>query len=209
MISEYTLRGFYDEMAKIAAISSASAKRRANYLFSPRASKERWRTVPRNAASEDYVTAIEASDKADDKLKKHVRSMFLLSHGRTVAKVPSSKGGGKTYEVKDLGNGEYGCTCPDWRYRGSVTPGYECKHIRGVKAGKSKAASFSEATIRELSSADKKRRLRKMDKEQNGYMRSGRPFSTLLTQDEEPTDYYPANPANEEPDVILGHNNGA
>jgi len=204
------LRAFRKELVKIAGTpdvmraEQAKARRRANYLFSERAGSGKWGTIPRNAASEAYVEAIENHGAADDKLKMHVRSLYNLSKARPVAKIESSGGKGKTYEVRELPNGGYGCTCNDWRFRGSVTPGYECKHIRAHKQGMIKAGNFSSATARVMDRMAEKLEQMAEEKERNAHKRTGRPFSTLLTQGEEPTDYHPLNPVPDEPEYILG-----
>jgi len=38
-----------------------------------------------------------------------------------------------------LSDGSLGCTCPDWRYVGTMKPKYKCKHILAYEAGKVKA----------------------------------------------------------------------
>jgi hypothetical protein len=209
-MDEALLQAFEDELAKIAESSDimraerAKARRRANYLFSERAGKGKWSTVPRNAASEPYVEAIEGNDAADSKLRMHVRSLFNLSRGQPVGKVESSSGKGKTYEVRELPNGGYGCTCNDWRYRGTVTPGYECKHIRAHKQGQIKAASVARASSRVMDRLAEKLTDMVEEKERDAYKRTGRPYSTLLTQGEEPTDYHPLNPVPDDVQYILG-----
>jgi hypothetical protein len=84
------------------------------------------------------VKALAQHKKADPKLIQHTQSMHALAKGKTVGKIQSSTLSGKTYEVRKIPAG-FACQCNDWRYKGSVTPGYECKHIRAYKAGKLRA----------------------------------------------------------------------
>lgn len=175
-------------------------RRRVEYHFSPKAGKEKWNKLLRSASSKEFHKALEAYG-ADPKLILHVKSLHELRKGKTLQKIKSSRGKGKTYEVTDIGEGRLGCTCPDWRYRGTVRPGYECKHIREYK-GKAKMAGLGDqvgAFFDELSKINEKGRA----EHDKSYKRSGRPFSSLLTQDEEPEPYPKLETA--EPEVILGH----
>lgn len=147
------LAAFEDEMTKIAGFrelirrltdifrpQDERVKRRADYFFSPKVGREKWDYMPRYAREQKFVDAIKASPLADDKLKTHVQSMHDLSRGTPVGRIDSSKEPGKAYEIRKMSDGSLGCLCGDWRYVGSVTPGYECKHIQAHKAGKARAA---------------------------------------------------------------------
>lgn len=147
------LAAFEDEMTKIAGLreflrrvmdvfrpQDERVNRRVDYFFSPKAGPEKWDYMPRYAREQKFVDALKANPQADDKLKMHVQSMHDLSHGKPVGKIGSSEEPGKTYEIRGLPDGSLGCQCGDWRYKGSVTPGYECKHIQAFKAGKVRAA---------------------------------------------------------------------
>jgi len=179
------------------------AKRRTEYLFSPKAGPDKWRNLPRNASSSEFVKRVKAHPDADAKLKMHVQSMHDLSKGRTVTKIKSSTSPGKTYEVKKLPGGGMGCTCNDWRYKGSVNPGYECKHIKAAKAGLTKAAAFNAQTRAFFDEMSAIQRAKDMKVEKDRAKRNERVWSTMLTQEEEPTDYHPQNPAEREPEVLV------
>lgn len=112
---------------------------KVDYHFSPKAGNEKWNKLVKNVRNEKFVDALKKHPDADPKLVQHVESMRDLSRGRIVAKIYSSRLPGRSYEVKALGDGNLGCTCPDWRFKGSVSPGYECKHIQAHKAGRVKA----------------------------------------------------------------------
>jgi len=45
----------------------------------------------------------------------------------------------------------------------------------------------------------------KREKEGKDYKRDGKPYSSRLTQDEEPSTYYPPFLPEDEPEVIIGH----
>jgi hypothetical protein len=179
------------------------SKRRAEYHFSPKAGTEKWKGFPRNASSKEFVKRIQAHPDADPKLKMHVQSLHDLSKGKTVAKIQSSSGAGKKYEVRKLKGGGVGCTCSDWRYKGSVTPGYECKHIRAAKAGLTKAAALNTTTKAFFDEMRAIERAKDIKVEKDRAKRNERPWSSMLTQEEEPTDYHPQNPAEEEPEVLV------
>lgn len=147
------LAAFEDEMTKIAGFreflrriadtfrpQNERVQRRVDYFFSPKVGPEKWDYMPRYARDQKFVDAIASSPLADDRLRMHVQSMHDLSHGKTVGKIGSSEEPGKTYEIRQMPDGSLGCLCGDWRYRGSVTPGYECKHIQAYNAGKQRAA---------------------------------------------------------------------
>lgn len=148
-----SLIAFGDEMSKIAGFSDflrkvkdifsqpeERTKNRVDEFFSPKSVEAKWRRLPQYARSQSFVDAVNNSPQADDKLKMHVQSLHDLSRGSPVAKITSSAGSGKTYEIRKMDGGALGCQCGDWRYKGSVTPGYECKHIKAYRDGKSRAA---------------------------------------------------------------------
>ena len=147
------LSAFEDEMTKIAGFrelwrrfadflrpQDERIKRRVGYFFSPKVGRERWDYMPRYAREQEFVDAVMMNPLADDKLKMHVQSLHDLSHAKPVGRITSSTEPGKAYEIRKLPDGSLGCLCDDWRYKGSVTSGYECKHIQAYRAGMSRAA---------------------------------------------------------------------
>lgn len=110
----------------------------AEYHFSPKAGDDRWDKLSKNVRDPKYVASITKHPMADEKLVQHVKAMHDMSRGATVGKIQSSRLPGRSYEIKEISNG-LACTCPDWRFKGSVNPGYECKHIRAHHAGKARA----------------------------------------------------------------------
>lgn len=150
-MNEDTLKAFGDELSKIAGIGNLWNKfldifrtedgriqRRVDYHFSPKAGPDKWDKFVRNSGEQKFVDQVAKHPGSDDKLQTHAQSMHDLSKGTTVGKIWSSKLPGRSYEIKKLPEG-FGCTCGDWRFKGSVNPGYECKHIVAYKAGKLKA----------------------------------------------------------------------
>jgi hypothetical protein len=147
-VDAQTLRAFGDELSKIAGFFSwiagntqgaGKAKLRVAYHFSPKAGEEKWVKFLKNISDPGYLDQLSQHPEADPQLLQHAKSLHDLSKAPTVGKVYSVRLPGRSYEVKKLQDGTYGCTCPDWRYIGSLQPGYECKHIRAHKAGKVKA----------------------------------------------------------------------
>lgn len=167
----------------------------------------RWEQLPTLVQNPEFVRQLAKADGSDKKLVQHAKSMYGLQHGTTVQNVEGTSG--KVYDVRRLPDGTLGCTCSDWRYRGSVNPGYECKHIQAYKQGKTKVgmnsqfgqqmASFFDELYR-INEAQRAERVKHMDPQD-----TERPYSSLLTQDDEPSDYVPT-PAQsiEEPEVIIG-----
>ena len=91
-------------------------------------SKEKWDSFADKTKDESFVRAVKNDPRSDSKLKMHTERMHEMHKAKPVAQIRGSKG--KTYTVTKIGNGDFACTCNDWRYKGSVTPGYKCKHIR-------------------------------------------------------------------------------
>lgn len=205
------LNSFRNELVKIAGLMETlrllspegqRSRRRVDYLFSDKAGTEKWKNLPRNAASKEFVRQVLSRKEADPKLKMHVRYLHELANGRTVAKVESQGGGGKTYEIRELPGNTYGCTCNDWRYVGTVTPGYECKHIRAHKEGKTKVGGLAEQSSEFFFRLSKKQQDEAKDREEYKRKRNSRPFSNLLTQEEEPRELSPSYQP-EEPEFII------
>lgn len=147
-----TYTAFTDEMEKIAGISSMWNKfldlfrsdqtkdqNKVKAHLSADPSSGKWDRFEQNAGSKGFINALERNPSVDPDLKAHAKGLFDLNNGRTVAKIKSSGGLGKVYEVKKLRGGNYGCTCGDWKYRGASNPGYACKHIKAFKKGRDSA----------------------------------------------------------------------
>ena len=168
----------------------SKAQRRAAVVFSPDQKPEtRWKNLPRNVGSSEFVKAVQSHPSADKKLKQHVRSMHDMTKGKTVGKVESSGGGGKSYEIRKMPGGNLGCTCGDWRYKGSVSPGYECKHIKKFKGGQTKLGANLTSFFDELDKIRKK-------------TNDGAFYNDLL-QDETPEEILFISPRSDEPDIIM------
>lgn len=132
-------RSFTDELVKIATVPrERKVERKVDYLFSPKAGPERWDKFIKHIRSPDYAEKV-LDRTTDPKLVRHTQSMHGLSRGKTLGKIKSSRLPGRTYEVKKMRDGRLGCTCPDWRFKGSVDPEHDCKHIKAFRAGKVRA----------------------------------------------------------------------
>ena len=117
---------------------SVKARRRVEYHFSPKSGPDRWVKFERNVGSPEFVNWMQDHPLADEKLVAHTQSMHALGKAKPIGKIQSSRIPGKTYEIRQLGE-RLGCTCNDWRFRGTVNPGYDCKHIGAFRDGKVKA----------------------------------------------------------------------
>lgn len=91
-------------------------------------SKQKWDDFADKAKDKDFVKAVKNDPRSDDKLKLHTERLHQHHNSKQLAVVSGNKG--KTYAVTRLPSGDFGCSCNDWRYKGSVTPGYRCKHIK-------------------------------------------------------------------------------
>ncbi len=184
------------------ARDKSKPKQQANMLFSKKLDSEtKWKNLPRLVQSSAFVDAVQNHPKADDTLKQHVQSMHELTTGKTVGKVES--GSGKKYEIKELAGGGVGCTCNDWRFRGSVNPGYECKHIQAHNMGKTKTA-FSPKMNAFFDELEKIRHAREIDRESSRAKMNGSAFYNDLLQGETPQSMPSTAPPPTEPHLIIG-----
>jgi hypothetical protein len=152
VVDDTTLIAFQDELTKIAGIrdfwenfldvfrsDDKKVQRKVDYQFSHKAGPDKWDKLVKNVRDQKFVDALSKHPDSDDTLAQHAQSMHDLSRGKPKGKVYSSRLPGRSYEIRSLGGDKLGCTCPDWRFKGSVNPGYECKHIRAHREGKVKA----------------------------------------------------------------------
>lgn len=91
-------------------------------------SKKHWDEFSDKAKDKSFVKAVNNDPRSDEKLKMHVKRLNEMHEGKQMAQISGSNG--KVYIVSKLPSGDFGCTCNDWRYKGSVNPGYRCKHIK-------------------------------------------------------------------------------
>lgn len=214
---------FGEELAKVAGLGDTWE--RFKDIFRPEARRakkdvarhfmsedpKKWDAFVQNAAnSPEFIKQLKRSKQSDDKLVLHAASMHQLANSSVSGEVESQGNPGQKYQVKKLPGGQFGCTCNDWRYKGSVQPGYECKHVRAYKQGRVKVASFRDKTTAFFDELSKIREVEKAEAEaarDKEYYDNDRPFSNMLTQDDEPSYYnpHPAQPV-EEPEIILGGN---
>jgi hypothetical protein len=124
MFSSLLIRAFRDEMEKISAKTSEQVGKH----FSDQ-DKKKWDSFYENTSSKRFVKVLSKHKDSDEKLIQHATSLYNLHKGKTLGKVPSFVGKGE-YEIRKLPAGKLGCTCKDWRFKGSVNPEYKCKHIR-------------------------------------------------------------------------------
>ena len=153
-MDDVTLSAFADELEKISALSfkglwskftglfdspeERKTKSKVDYHFSPRAGLDKWNKFSKNVRDKKFLQRLSQHPDADPKLVQHAKGMHELSRGTTINKIQSSASPGATYEIRKTPTG-FACTCNDWRFKGSVNPGYDCKHIKAHKAGKVKA----------------------------------------------------------------------
>lgn len=142
---------FQDELTKIAGFSDwwnrftdlfrsedSKAKRQVDFHFSPGGGQEKWNKFVKRSANPSFISELRSHKLSDPKTMMHAESMRDLQSSPAAGKIESSTRPGLTFEIKNLGY-RLGCSCEDWRYRASVNPGYDCKHIQAHKLGKTKA----------------------------------------------------------------------
>ena len=130
------IRSFRQELTKLAfqaATPKMKATLKADEHFT--AEKPDWNSFVKSLKSVNFRKAITESEQADPKLRRYVKNFggYLASKDE-LARI-KSKDSGKTYVVKDLHNGRWGCNCGDWQYVHSVQGG-NCKHIKSVRQSK-------------------------------------------------------------------------
>lgn len=143
-----SLIAFSDELEKIAGWKSLwqrfvdvfrteddKTQRRVNLHFDPKTVDTKWDKFLVRVGDPSYYKRFVRHPAVDEKLKLHAESMHNLQRANTLGKIQSSRLPGRSYEIRELPDGTLGCTCPDWRFKGSVNPGYECKHIKAFKRG--------------------------------------------------------------------------
>lgn len=115
-------------LGKVASKETHQAENRARSHFTSDV-PDRWETFLKNAKRKSFVEAVKNDPRSDAKLEQHVDQMNRLLTGTTVTRVKGKTGAYRI--VKLRGSDELGCTCPDWRYKKSVSPvGMQaCKHI--------------------------------------------------------------------------------
>jgi hypothetical protein len=150
-MNEHVYTAFTDELEKIAGFKDlwerfvdifrsgdAKLKRKVNYHFSPKAGKDKWRKFAKNVRDPQFVQRVADHPESDPTLALHAKSMHELSRGAPVNTIKSSRLPGRSYEIRRTSTGRLACTCPDWRFKGTVT-GNDCKHIKAHQLGLSKA----------------------------------------------------------------------
>ena len=133
-----SILAFADELVKIAGLGDSRNQRRLDYFFSEKAGPDRWDKFLKGVQSQYFVDRLSENPNADPTLVQHAQALHDLSKGKTLGRVYSSRLPGRSYEVKETGDG-LGCTCPDWKFSGTLNKGYKCKHIRAFEAGQVKA----------------------------------------------------------------------
>ena len=186
--------------------SRFSAKREAK-RFVASDSPTKWDSFHANVESPQFVKAIQRDKILPEKLKLHAYAMHHLTVGETVANVEGSSG--KPYDIRALPGGSLGCTCRDWKFRGSVDPGYKCKHLRAHEAGKDKVSmDFADSIAAWASESDRIAQSKRRSADEQGQEDSGGvPSSSVLSQDEDLSYRSPRPaPSIDEPELIVGGN---
>jgi len=128
-------RAFHSMMLKLAFKLNPQGKAEVKAEAHFSAEKPSWDSFVKNLKSTNFRKAILGAEQADPKLKKYVKNFggYVASKDE-LARIKSGSSG-KTYIIKDLHSGRWGCNCGDWQYIHSVQGG-DCKHIKSVKKSK-------------------------------------------------------------------------
>ena len=123
------LSSFADELQKIAfKITRPETKAEIHFL----SEKPDWKAFEKNLRSDAFRKAVLKAEEADPTLRRYVKNFGGYQASKDVVAKIQSKDSGRTYTVKDLHTGRWGCNCGHWQYSCSIT-GKDCKHIRSVK----------------------------------------------------------------------------
>ena len=106
-----------------------------------RADPEKWDEFLDRVKRKSFAKTMMRDSRTSEKDARHADQMNRLMTGR---KVDTFKGATGTYDIIRLRGGGYGCSCPDWRYRRSVSPKgtQDCKHLKQWKSERSKKTWF-------------------------------------------------------------------
>jgi len=137
-LSKYAgLKGFLGKLKDLWQPASKVQARQVERFFASQ-SPRKWDTFLSNVKTQGFLHQLAEHPLTDSTLLTHAQSMHNLVNGQPIAVIKSSSG--QKYEIIRMLGGDLGCTCNDWRFKGSVLPGYECKHIRAYKAGEDKVS---------------------------------------------------------------------
>lgn len=127
------LKGFLDKIKDLWRPASKLTVRQVERHFES-GSPTKWNAFVSNVRNQGFLQQLAEHPLTDTTLLTHAQSMHNLLNGEVVDTVTGSSG--EKYQIIRMLGGDIGCSCNDWRFKGSVVPGYECKHIRAYNAGK-------------------------------------------------------------------------
>jgi hypothetical protein len=128
-------RAFSEELEKLSFKLTPSGKAEVKAATHLEAETKDWTSFEKNLRSPAFRRAVLQAEAADPKLKKYVKTFGAYQGSKDVIAEITSGTSGKTYKVKDLHNGRWGCGCKDWQFIHSIKGG-DCKHIKSVKQSK-------------------------------------------------------------------------
>lgn len=130
------LSSFADEFLKIAFIAATpQMKTLVKVRQHFEAQTPDWKAFEKNMRSPTFRAAILKTQEADPTLKRYIRTFGEYQGSKDEIGKLKSKDSGRTYTIKDLHNGRWGCNCGDWQFVRSVHGG-NCKHIKSLKQSK-------------------------------------------------------------------------
>lgn len=94
--------------------------------------KPDWAAFEKNLKSKLFQKAVVSAPEADAVLRRYVKNYGGYVQSKDVVAKLKSGDSGKTYTIKDLHNGRFGCNCGDWQYK-HAPHGGNCKHIKKLK----------------------------------------------------------------------------
>jgi len=127
---------FFDEMVKIAFLAkTAPMKAMATAQGHFEAQDKDWKAFEKHLRTPAFRKAVLKIEEADPTLRKYVKTFGEYQGSKNEVARIKSKDSGRTYVIKELPNGRWGCNCGNWQFSGSIN-GKPCKHIRSVKQSK-------------------------------------------------------------------------
>jgi hypothetical protein len=122
---------FATEFVKLSFKLTPESKAEVHFL----SEKPDWKAFERNLKSGVFRKAVLDAKESDPTLKRYVKNFGGYQASKDVIAEIKSKDSGKTYKIKDLHTGRWGCNCGNWQYSHSVKGG-DCKHIKSVRRSK-------------------------------------------------------------------------
>jgi hypothetical protein len=99
------------------------------------AQDKNWKQFEKQLKSPNFRAAVLATKEADPVLQRYVKTFGAFQGSKNVIAKVKSADSGRTYTIKELPNGRWGCNCGDWQFKHAIKGG-ACKHIKSLRQSK-------------------------------------------------------------------------